>query len=218
MAYTDKHRQLLQYFMVKRIVPIEDAVKVHEVLFPEKNIENTIELINNKIFSLEFKINKTTSEQNGNISYVYVALFVDDFNAKPDIKKNLFKELVDYIIAADGSVPYNELITCNSQMSDALLDEYFTNKYLVADENKHIFLSPLAISELEGYLIDKFEEKRCVGCMGIVGFGVKCESCKQYAHGNCLNSYFNNVGSRKCPKCSKLMCYDWSPITVFNEL
>lgn len=219
MAYNDKHRQLLQYFMIQRIVSVEKAVKVHNVLFPEKNIENTIELINNKICSLEFKINKIISEQNGDISYVFVALFVDDFkDLKPDKKKIIFKEIVDYIIAAGGCVPSSALREFNSQMTDTLLDEYFTNKYLVADEHKHIYLSPLAISELEGYLADKFKEKRCMGCMSIVIHGVKCESCMQYAHGNCLNSYFNNVGYKKCPKCSKELGFEWNPIEVFNDL
>lgn len=212
------HRQLLQYFMRERMVSENDAKKVIQILFPEKNIDNVIELINSKISPLEFKINKVVCEQNGNVAYVFIATFVDDFNAKQDPSKIIFGGLVNYIFDSGGSVTYDQLMTFSKNMSDSQLDNFFASKYLIADEDKNIFLSPLAISELEGYLIEKFQDKKCMGCMSIVGHGIKCQSCEKFAHGHCLTAYFKNVGSKKCPKCSKALDVSWNLITTVNNL
>ncbi|XP_003242711.1 non-structural maintenance of chromosomes element 1 homolog [Acyrthosiphon pisum] len=218
MAYNDMHRQLLQYFMHERMVFEKDAKKVIQILFPEKNTDNIIELINSKISPLEFKINKVVCEQNGNVAYVFIATFIEDFNAKPDPSKIIFGGLVNHIFASGGSVTYDQLMTFSKNMSDAQLDNFFASKYLIADEDKNIFLSPLAISELEGYLIEKFQDKRCMGCMSIVGHGIKCQSCEKFAHGHCLTAYFKNVGSKKCPKCSKTLDVSWFSIKTVNNL
>lgn len=217
MAYSNKHKQFLQYFMHARMVSETNAIKLNHTLFSNDNIENTIELINSKIIPLEFKINRVVCEQNGDACYVFVATFVNDFNVKHDPSKAMFAELVNYIIIAGGSVPYEDVITFNSQMSDTLLNSFLMHKYLITDNNRNIFLSPLAISELEEYLVDKFLDKRCSGCLSIVVHGVQCKSCKQFAHGPCLSAYFKNVGGEKCPKCSTKLCSGWNPVTVFNE-
>ncbi|XP_060852247.1 non-structural maintenance of chromosomes element 1 homolog [Rhopalosiphum padi] len=218
MAYNNKHRRFLQYFMHERMVSENDAKKVNEIIFPEKIIDDVIELINIKISPLEFKINKVVCEQNGNVTYVFIATFLDDFNIKPDPSKINFGRLVNHIIASGGSVTYDEIMTSCKTISDTQLDNFFTSKYLIADEDKNIYLSPLAISELEGYLTDKFQDKRCMGCLSIVGHGIKCPSCDKFAHGHCLTAYFNNVGSKKCPKCSNTLNINWNSITTVNKL
>jgi len=204
--------------MHERMVSENDAKKMIKILFPEKNIDNIIELINSKISPLEFKINKVVCEQNGNVAYVFIATFIDDFNTKQDPRKIIFGELVNQIFASGGSVTYDQLITFSKNMSDTQLDKFFESKYLIADKDKNIFLSPFAISELEGYLIEKFQDKRCMGCMSIVGHGIKCQSCKKFAHGHCLTAYFKDVGSKKCPKCSKPLNVNWNSITTVNNL
>ncbi|CAI6362067.1 unnamed protein product [Macrosiphum euphorbiae] len=218
MAYNDMHRQVLQYFMHERIVSEKDAKKVIQILFPGKDNDNIIELINSKISPLEFKINKVVCEQNGNVAYVFIATFIEDFNAKPDPSKIIFGGLVNHIFASGGSVTYDQLMTFSKNMSDTQLDNFFASKYLIADEDKNIFLSPLAISELEGYLSEKFQDKRCMGCMSIVGHGIKCPFCEKFAHGHCLTAYFKNVGSKKCPKCSKQLDISWNTIKTVNTL
>ncbi|KAL5236427.1 hypothetical protein ACI65C_003837 [Semiaphis heraclei] len=218
MAYNDNHRKLLQYFMHERMVSEIDAKKVVKILFPEKNIDNIIELINIKISPLEFKINKVVCEQNGNIAYVFIATFLNNFNAKQDPSKIIFSKIVNHIFDLGGSITYDQLMTIFNNLSDTQLDNFFASKYLIADEDKNIFLSPLAISELEGYLIEQFQDKKCMGCMSIVGHGIKCQSCENVAHGHCLTSYFKNVGSKKCPKCSKTLDVNWNSITTVNNL
>lgn len=218
MAYNDKHKQFLQYFMQERNVPKDIAKNINGFLFPDKKLDDVIELINIKIVPLEFKINKVVCEQNGNIHYVFIATFLDNFNTKQDPNKLIFRDIVNYIITAGGCVSYDELINFNSKMSDTLLDNFFTHKYLIADEDKNIFLSPLAISELEGYLAEKFDNKRCMCCMNVVGHGIECQSCQKYAHGYCLTKYSRNVGNKKCPKCSNEITIEWNPKTVVNEL
>lgn len=218
MAYNDKHKQFLQYFMQTRMVSENDAINVNNILFPEKNIDNAIELINTKISPLEFKINKVVCEQNANVKYVFIATFLDDFNAKQDPSKVLFGGIVNHIIDSGGSVTYDELMKHFKNLSDSHLDTFFTSKYLIADEDKNIFLSPLAISELEGYLIEKFQDKKCMACMSIVGHGIKCQSCGKFVHGHCLTAYFKNVGSKKCPKCSKTLDVSWNSIETVNNL
>lgn len=218
MAYNNKHKQFLQYFMQERNVPIDIAKKVNSFLFPDKRLDDIIELINIKIAPLEFKINKVICEQNGDISYVFIATFLDNFNTKQDPSKLIFSEIVNYIIAANGSVSYDELINFNSRMSDTLLDNLFNHKYLIADKDKNIFLSPLAINELEGYLAGKFNDKRCMCCMNVVGHGIQCQSCQKYVHGHCLTQYFKNVDNKKCPKCSEKITIEWNPITIVNKL
>lgn len=204
--------------MHERMVSDVNAQKVIKILFSDKKIDDIIELINIKISPLEFKINKVVCEQNGNVTYVFISTFVDNFNAKPDPSKIIFGGIVNHIFASGGSITYDQLMTFSKNMSDNQLDNFFESKYLVADENKNIFLSPLAISELEGYLIEKFQDKKCMCCMSIVGHGIKCQSCEQFAHGHCLTAYFNNVGSKKCPKCSKILDVSWNPITTVNNL
>lgn len=218
MAYNKKHKQFLQHFMRERIVSERDAKEINSMLFPEKLLDNTIELINAKIAPLEFKINKSVSEQNGDISYVFICLFFDDdFKVKPDRRKEIFKQLINYIFAKDGSVTYDEAITMSSQMSETMMTTFFSNKYLVADKDNNIYLSALAISELEGYLVQGFYEKKCMGCMSVVSHGIKCLSCAHYVHGHCLMAYFRNIGSKKCPQCSTQLSVEWSPIEVVNK-
>lgn len=218
MAYHDKHKQFLQFFMQERIVSEHTAKKMNDVLFSEKTIDNTIEIINTKIVPLEFKINKTVCEQNGNIDYVFVSMCVDEFKAKQDQAKIMFKLLVDCIMLSGGSIPYYQAIRFNEQMSDAMLNTFFSNKYLVADNDNNIFLSPVAISELEGYLAEKFKEKRCMGCKSIVSYGIKCPSCEKFVHGHCLTDYFKNTKSKKCPNCSKQISLEWNIVDVNNQL
>jgi len=195
-----------------------DAKKVVKILFPEKNIDDIIELINTKISPLEFKINKVVCEQNGDIAYVFIAMFIEDFNTKQDPSKIIFGKIVNHIFASGGSITYDQLKEFSENISDTQLDNFFASKYLIADEDKNIFLSPLAISELEGYLTEQFQDKRCMGCMSIVGHGIKCPSCENFAHGHCLTTYFKNVGSKKCPKCSKMLDVSWNSITIVDNL
>lgn len=218
MAYNDKHRQFLQYFMHERIVFENDAKKTNDILFPEKKIDDIVQLINTKICPLEFKINKVVCEQNGNVTYVFIATFLDNFNAKLDPSKVMFGKIVNHIVTSGGSVTYDEIITSFKNLSDTQLDNFFASKYLIADKDKNIFLSPLAISEFEGYLTEQFEDKRCMGCLSIVGHGIKCPSCEKFAHGHCLTAYFKNIGSKKCPKCSNTLNVSWDSITTVNTL
>lgn len=204
--------------MFKRMVSEKDATKKSKILFPEKNIDNIIEVINTKITPLEFKINKVVCEQNGNVTYVFIATFLDNFNAKQDPSKVIFGVLVNHIITSGGSVTYDQLMRFNKNITNTQLDTFFASKYLITDKDKNIFLSPLAISELEGYLIEKFQDKRCMGCMSIVGHGIQCQSCEKFVHGHCLTAYFNNVGSKKCPKCSKTLDVSWDSITTVDIL
>lgn len=209
--------------MHERIVTETDVKKINGILFPTNTIEYTIELINTKIVPLEFKINKVICEQNGIVYYVFIATFNDDSIGKLDPNRKLFIEFANYIIEAGGSVSYAELLTISinellEKTRDKTIDNFFTKKYLIADQDKNVFLSPMAINELEGYLVNKFREKKCMGCMSVVGHGVKCDSCKNFAHAHCLFSYFKNVDSKKCPKCSKELSVEWKPITVVYEL
>jgi hypothetical protein len=205
--------------MHERIVTKIDAEKINSILFPEDTIKETIALINSKIVPLEFKINQVICEQNGDVYYVFIATFNDDSNCKPDPDKKIFIELANYIIEAGGLVPYAELLMFNKNgISDMLLDNFFTKKYLTADKDKNIFLSPLAINELEGYLVNKFREKKCMCCMSVVGHGFKCDSCENFAHGHCLLLYFKNVHCKKCPKCYKMLSVEWNPIKIMYEL
>lgn len=218
MAYSIKHKQFLQHFMRERIVSERDAKKINNILFPEKLLDDTIEIINSKIVPLELKINKSVSEQNGDISYVFIChFFDDDFKVKPDPRKEIFKQLINYIFEKNGSVPYDEAIMFNNQMSEAMMTTFFTNKYLVADKNNNIFLSVLAISELEGYLAQLFHEKKCMGCMSVVSYGIKCPSCAHYVHGPCLTEYYRNIGNEKCPHCSTQLSVEWRPIEIVNK-
>lgn len=220
MAYNNNHKQFLQYFMHERMVFQKDAQNINNILFPNTDLDNTINFINSKIIPLEFKINKVVCEQNDKSIYVFIATFVDDFNTKQDSSKILFCELVNFIINANGSIPYDELILKfdSELLTVDIINNFFTNKYLIADKNNNIFLSPLAINELEGYLVENFKEKRCMSCMGFVGQGINCYSCGQFAHRHCLSVYFKRIGNYKCPKCSKILCVDWKITTVFNEL
>jgi len=199
------------------MVSESDTQKIIDVLFPGKTVDNIIELINTKIVPLEFKINKLTCEQNDEINFVFIAMFVDDFNTKPEQSKIIFKEIVNYIIEAGGSVSYNEILQHNN-MSETLMDYFFSNKYLITDNDNNIFLSPLAISELEGYLIEKYSSRKCMGCMSVVVHGIKCPSCELYVHGFCLMTYFKNVNSKKCLKCFNPLIVDWSSIEIVNKL
>lgn len=218
MTYNDKHKQFLQYFMHERVVQQNAAFKLNKKLFPSVDLDDTIKFINTNIAPLEFKINKVVCEQNGEDLYVLVALFVDNFNDRQDPNKVIFGEIVTSIINADGSLPYGELILrYNSQLTEDLIENFFSNKYLITDKNKNIFLSPLAISELEGFLAKNYKNKRCMSCMRFVGQGTKCKSCGQYAHSLCLTEYFKRVGNANCPKCSKTLHIDWKPLDVFSE-
>lgn len=218
MAYSIKHKQFLQHFMRERIVSERDAKKINNILFPDNLLDNTIELINGKIAPLELKINKSVCEQNGDINYVFICNFSDnDFKVKPDPRKEIFKQLVNYIFEKDGSVSYDEAIMFNNHMSDTMMTTFFTNKYLVADKDNNIFLSALALNELEGYLVQLFHEKKCVSCMSIVSHGIKCPSCAHYVHGHCLTKYFKNIEKKKCPRCSTQLSVEWRPIEVVNK-
>lgn len=204
--------------MHQRLVSQNDATKMNKLLFSNKNIDFTIELINSKITPLEFKINKTVCEQNGDVSYVFIASFLDDFNLKKDPNKVMFSKLVDYIIEGSGSITYDEATTFHSYMSDYILEAFFASKYLITDIDQNIFLSPLAITELEGYLVDTFADKICMGCMRFVAHGFKCQFCGKFAHRQCLNTYFKNTGSQKCLKCSQQLSVDCNPITINYQL
>lgn len=220
MAYNDKHKQLLQYFMHERMVSEHKALMVNKFLFGDKILDNHIELINLKIAPLEFKINKTVGEEDGKINYVFIATFVDDFT-KQESSKVIFRALVLYIMKSGGSVAYWEALKFNSQMNESLMRVFFNNKYLIADSNDNVFLSPLAICEMDGYLAEHFNEKRCMACKSIVSHGVKCTSCGQFGHGLCLDKYFTSIDpnkqNKKCPKCTKEIDFNWAPIEIVKK-
>ncbi|XP_050534926.1 non-structural maintenance of chromosomes element 1 homolog [Daktulosphaira vitifoliae] len=220
MAYTEKHKQFLQYFMFNRMVLEEDVKNINANLFPGKQLDDTVELINTKILPLEFKISKTICEQNGSINYTFIALFVDEFNCKVDPIKKLFADIVNFIISSGGCAPYNEMIENykNFNSFDNSLDVLFEKKYLTADPEKNIYLTPLAISELEGFLVEKYISRRCMGCMSIVVYGIQCSSCNDFIHGHCLTSYSLSVGSQKCPKCYHKISVSWIPLNVGQSL
>lgn len=200
--------------MDHRLVSENDAIKINKLLFSNKDIDSTLELVNSKLMPLEFKINKTVCEQNGEVIYTFMASFFDDFNSKKNPNKIMFSKLIDYIIKSDGSILYNDATIFHSNMTKNILDDFFDNKYLVSDNEQNIFLSPLAISELEGYLATKFPDKTCMGCMRFVGHGIKCGSCGKFAHRQCLSTYFKNSGSQKCLKCSQQLSVDCNPIKI----
>lgn len=202
--------------MLKRSLSEVDAKSIHKIIFSHEDLDNTIELLNSKIAPIEFKINKVVCEQNGKIDYVFIATFVDEF--KQDPNKLMFNKLVNYIIEAGGRVQFEDAINFDSKMSKTLMENFFQNKYLCLDDDQNIYLSSLALSELEGYLAEKFNRKRCMCCMGIVAQGIRCQSCEQLAHGHCLNAYFENVRSQKCPKCSNQLPVEWNPVSVVNQI
>lgn len=203
--------------MMERMVPEDNAESVNKFLFESKFVDNTIELINSKILSLEFRINKIVCEQDGSVHYVFLSTFMDNFSSKLDVSKFVFKQLVRYIIEHDGCVSFSNALKFHNQMSYDLMKSYFTNHYFIGDSSDNIYLSPLAISELEGYLSEHFNERRCMTCMNIVSHGVKCQSCGQYGHGLCLKKYFTTVKNQKCPKCSKDIDFSWEPITIVQK-
>lgn len=220
MAYTEKHKQFLQYFMFNRVVLEEDVKNINASLFPGKHLDDTIELINSKILPLEFKISKTICEQNGSINYTFIALFIDEFNSKVDPVKKIFADIVNFIVSSGGRSPYTGLIENYKHVNyfDASLNVLFEKKYLTADLEKNIYLAPLAISELEGYLVEKFISRRCIGCMSIVIYGIQCSSCNDFIHGHCLTSYSRNVGCQKCPKCSHKISANWIPLDIGQSI
>lgn len=214
ITYDVKHMQFLQHFMDHRLVSENDAIKINKLLFHNKDIDTTINLINSKITPLEFKINKTVCEQNGDVNYVFIATFFDDFNSKKDLNKVMFTQLVNHIIEAGGSITYDDATSFHSNVTNDILDAFFDSKYLLTDDEKNIFLSPLAISELEGYLADKFPDKTCMGCMKFVVHGIKCQSCGKFVHRQCLTEYFKNSGTQNCLKCTQRLSVDCNPITI----
>lgn len=203
--------------MQVRIVLEYEAKIINDTLFPHETLQNTIELINSKIIPLEQQIIQVMCEQNGEVNYVFIAMFVDDFNVEHDPNKVLFINLANYIITKGGSVHFDDIMMFNDEMSAKKLEVFLTNKYLIVDKCKNIFLSPLAIKEMEVYLNENFVDRKCSGCLNIVVYGIECESCKKLAHGPCLIRYFENVGSEKCLNCSKRIRYEWNPLIVFNE-
>jgi hypothetical protein len=263
--YTDVERALLQYIISSGPVKEEYlVVNVHNklkkgileaengpaaegdeeeaALTPEQEIllnrtlEASIDLINNKLRDLGYKITKTISQISAEPYYVYVNTLPDE-PAKVSISRSakeisIVKKMIDYIVSESENegflIPMRDALKFCSyegysgpaglQFLQSLVNEGWMNVTKKGDYT----LSLRALAELKPMLIEKYGVKTlegsnddggvlnvCVGCRDLVTIGLRChnEDCNARFHKHC-HAYYARANGAQCPNAD---CdVDWS--------
>lgn len=100
------------------------------------------------------------------------------------------------------------------EQAEKLLDVLVAEKWLEKSKESFYRLSPRALMELRGWLVDAYNEetedpedwqriKFCEACKEIVTVGQRCSNldCNVRLHDICETAFWNSRPSKHCPKC-----------------
>ncbi|KAH3679955.1 hypothetical protein WICMUC_000698 [Wickerhamomyces mucosus] len=247
--YTNVERALLQYAMSLGVVSEEKLILFHakskelikqkddqdeqEAIAQERSLDHAIDLINQKLYPLDYKIAKVLNQEKGDSYYVYCNTSED----KPSTAATQFttaeidviKKLIDFIITEGGiNESYvigssnaikkvsSSITSYTASQSQQFLDKLVNSGWFNLSQNGKYSLSLKTLTELKSTLIEKYSKREegglidiCLGCKDIVTVGVRCpnQTCHIRLHEACENNYSRarRDQGRVCP-CGN----DWS--------
>uniref|UniRef100_A0A182Y0U5 Non-structural maintenance of chromosomes element 1 homolog n=1 Tax=Anopheles stephensi TaxID=30069 RepID=A0A182Y0U5_ANOST len=230
MAYTNVHRAFLQACSNHGTVSKQHALDMltsictrygdSDTIPSEDDVVDVVAKINEKIYPFDQKIAYTHFEPLDCDFYVFVNLQESPI----DLQQNVYTPLeLHYFRVLLRELTLSEdhtlsMIACLNLTADTtgetvkplpktraeqLLNEWEELGYFVVLEEKFHF-GPKSVVEFEKYLSKNYVDvmTRCCLCNVTIFYGVRCASCPQILHKDCLKKYLRRLTT--CPSCSKL--------------
>uniref|UniRef100_A0A182PN97 Non-structural maintenance of chromosomes element 1 homolog n=1 Tax=Anopheles epiroticus TaxID=199890 RepID=A0A182PN97_9DIPT len=228
--YTNVHRAFLQACSNHGTMSKEQAFNMYiaicaqhdsnHLIPAEKDLDQVVEAINERIYRFDQKIVLTHYEPTDMDFYVFVSLQespVDlQLNAFTAPELHYFRVLLrELTLSEDHTLA---VITCLNLTMDTvsegakplakmraeqLLQEWEQLGYFLTLDDK-CYLGPKAVVEFEKYINKNFADvvTRCCLCNVTIFYGVRCASCPQILHKDCLKKYLRRLTN--CPACKNL--------------
>lgn len=189
----------------------------------ETALANAIAVINNEITKFGFRLDRK-HDQNADLTLYYIYVNIDgDEIMKKDAKYTVnelqaIKLVIDLIVESPSlrfSCPRQEAIRAISADTKRLLDlsEYFLSQLVEEGwfiiDSARVKLSIRSLSELKGYLVDRYATRNdsqngtlisCPVCNELVTEGYFCSECQLGYHRKCdsINRQGSDIATGSC--------------------
>lgn len=212
MSYTETHRTLLTLIRstkyishselehaFSKIVALDQSNEVPN----ETSLNSHITTINYRIGQHGFKIDKKVDQVSGELIYIFISTAADDKQNTTHSPKELeaINSIIDGIVEADdfslGRVNANQIIagTLGRTLgeSEIFVDHLIDDGWFDQTTEERLVLTTRSLSELRGYLVDRF------GVKGKDGKVYLCKQCNEIV----TMGYLVDLGD-----CFHFRCYE----------
>uniref|UniRef100_A0A182MTZ3 Non-structural maintenance of chromosomes element 1 homolog n=1 Tax=Anopheles culicifacies TaxID=139723 RepID=A0A182MTZ3_9DIPT len=230
MAYTNVHRAFLQACSNRGAISKQQALDVligiyarygdGDTIPNEDDIIDVVAKINERIYQFDQKIVYTHYEPLEEDFYVFVNLQESPIDLQQNIftpqELHFFRVLLrELTLSEDHTLTtiiclnltndtVNETVKpLPKTRAEQLLHEWSALGYFaVLDEKLHF--GPKSVVEFDKYLTKNYSDiiSRCCLCNVTIFYGVRCASCPQILHKDCLKKYLRRLTN--CPACKEL--------------
>lgn len=254
--YSDIERALLQFIISTHPCEQRELIMLHNKFtaeyvnetmseemiqaLRERHLDESIELINNKLHPLGFEITHTKSQTSGSLYYCYVNTQQDSISqaattfSKSEIEciKNTVEELFTnpeetYHVSSTRFMRICQKENKTPSQAEQLMRRLISDGWFDL-EHGHLALGIRSLAELKRQLINDFGVKSkdtpngcvaiCSGCKDIVTKGIRGTNCREGCwvrfHTQCKENYDrarrDTNGANVCPGCSQ----DWESVDV----
>uniref|UniRef100_A0A182IY62 Non-structural maintenance of chromosomes element 1 homolog n=1 Tax=Anopheles atroparvus TaxID=41427 RepID=A0A182IY62_ANOAO len=230
MTYTDVHRAFLQACSNHGTINAQQAYDIlvgiyaryaaSESVPREDAVAEVVAAINTRIYPFDQKIAYIHYDPTDTDFYVFVSLLESPIDLQqkeytlPELHyfRALLRELT---LSDDHQLPSIACLNLTNETgsdghkalskgrAEQLLTEWEDLGYFLVLEDKCHF-GPKAIVEFEKYLNTNYADviTRCCLCNVTIFYGVRCATCPQILHKDCLKKYLRRLTN--CPACKKL--------------
>ncbi|XP_050075480.1 non-structural maintenance of chromosomes element 1 homolog [Anopheles maculipalpis] len=230
MAYTNVHRAFLQSCSNHGTVNKQNALDILTSIYTRYGNSDTIPT-DDDVVDVVAKINEAIYPFDQRIAYLHFDPLDNDFyvfvnlqESPIDLQQNVytpqelhyFRVLLRELTHSDdhtlttiaclnltNDTPGETVKPLPKTRAEQLLNEWEELGYFVLLQEKFHF-GPKSVVEFEKYLSKNYSDimTRCLLCNVTIFYGVRCASCTQILHKDCLKKYLRQLTS--CPSCEEL--------------
>uniref|UniRef100_A0A182QE16 Non-structural maintenance of chromosomes element 1 homolog n=1 Tax=Anopheles farauti TaxID=69004 RepID=A0A182QE16_9DIPT len=230
MSYTDVHRAFLQACSNHGTLSKQQALDILIGIYTrfgdssdvpsEDNLVDVVAKINERIYRFDQKISYMHYEPTEKDFFVFVNLQESPIDLQQNFytaaELHYFRVLLRELTLSEdhtlGSMVCLNLTNetagdgmkaVTKSRAEQLLSEWEQLGYFLMLEDKCYF-GPKAIVEFEKYLNKNYADviTRCCLCNVTIFYGIRCATCPQILHKDCLKKYLRRLTN--CPACKKL--------------
>ncbi|XP_040156126.1 non-structural maintenance of chromosomes element 1 homolog [Anopheles arabiensis] len=230
VSYTNVHRAFLQACSNHGTLSTSQAFNMYVAICAqhddshsipsEADLASVIEAINERIYRFDQKIALVHYDPTDMDFYVFVSLQESPIDLQQNVftapELHFFRVLLrELALSEDHTLA---LIACLNLTNDTasegmkplaktraeqLLQEWEQLGYFLTLNDK-CYLGPKAVVEFEKYITRNYADvvTRCCLCNVTIFYGVKCASCPQILHKDCMKKYLRRLTN--CPACKTL--------------
>lgn len=230
MVYTNVHRAFLQacsnHGTISKKLALDILMSIYarygdgDTIPTEDDIVDVVAKINEQIYPFDQKIAYTHFDPLDSDFYVFVNLQESPIDLQQNVytpqELHYFRVLLrELTLSEDHTLT---MIACLNLTNDTtgetvkplpktraeqLLNEWEELGYFIVLNEKFHF-GPKSVVEFEKYLSKNYAESmtRCCLCNVTIFYGVRCATCPQILHKDCLKKYLRRLTT--CPSCNQL--------------